>query len=100
VQKTGTTGTPLTPIKKTSGQQTIQVSPNPTKGEFTIIFSDKTEGETYRLKLIDLNGQVQYLIDNLLEDRVTIPANTLQKGMYLIQITTSHQKHRSKITLY
>lgn len=64
----------------------ITVSPNPSKGLFTINIQDFNDKVS--IKVLDLNGRVVYKENQVLVDTAkTIDLSNLQKGVYLLKLS-------------
>jgi hypothetical protein len=62
----------------------VVVSPNPNSGSFTINFNQQVTNA--EIKLTDLNGKV-IRVDHFSGDTITISNSTLEKGVYLLNVS-------------
>ncbi|MEX0811482.1 MAG: T9SS type A sorting domain-containing protein [Chitinophagales bacterium] len=68
----------------------INVYPNPTNNQVFIDLKGATNGEEFQIEIFDLSGK-QVLNRNYTGDVISVPAHSLDKGMYLIRVSNSEK---------
>ncbi len=83
------------------GEQQISVMPNPTKGQFQIIFDNEVSGKI-RINVLDATGRevldVQEDVNNLKTKDIDLAA--MAEGVYLIRVEIADQLFTSKVVKY
>ncbi|MDX2248896.1 MAG: T9SS type A sorting domain-containing protein [Bacteroidia bacterium] len=75
-----------------------RIAPNPAREEITVEISDSAPEANRKILVSDLNGKVLLQIRSE-ERRITIPLQTLQPGIYLLQIRNTEATFTSKIAI-
>ena len=65
--------------KKTFG---VRIYPNPNKGNFTVEFDDSIDYRKYTLKIVNMQEQVIYSVDNMNNSNTIIHLNKFSAGVY------------------
>ena len=83
-------------IAEVSNLSSIQIFPNPSTGLITVQLSQINDGTS--LHITDMLGKEVYttVLNN---DRSSMDISTLQKGMYVLTITSGQAKHMQKLII-
>jgi hypothetical protein len=77
--------------------QPIMVYPNPFSHSTTLLFPN-AEKKEYRLMIMDLSGKVVRSVDRITTSSITLNRETLEKGLYLIELRGEHT-YRGRIVI-
>ncbi|MCO6498918.1 MAG: T9SS type A sorting domain-containing protein [Vicingus serpentipes] len=69
----------------------FNIYPNPNRGIFRIENSTNIE----RVKIFNLLGEIIYFSDNIHKNNVTVNLNNLEKGIYIISITSDNNQEKT-----
>lgn len=72
----------------------LSVYPNPVNG-FCTVELQKTEGETFVCKIMDVQGKVLLVIDEIQHEQFQLDCSQLAPGVYFLQLTSDHQNSAS-----
>ena len=68
----------------------LRLYPNPVNDILTVLVENHSRTSKCRVKIVDINGKIQYNCINTLIDSMVIDVSFLRKGFYLIQIDTDN----------
>jgi len=75
----------------------LQIYPNPSKGNATVIFNTQYSGET-KISVYDITGrEINYLNSDLSEGMHKFVISGLRQGMYFIHASSSHYQYTKTI---
>ena len=78
---------------------TIQITPNPSNGEFTVLFNSNFDSEI-KVVLLSIEGkEVMSRVYNKTTKSATINAQNLQKGMYFLKISVGNKIFMEKVII-
>ena len=80
---------------ETLSQKDFKIYPNPSNGDFNIIFDDANE--THSIEIFSLLGQKVFEKNNTQGSSISV--NNLQKGTYLIKVTKDSKSRTEKIII-
>lgn len=70
--------------------ESFRLYPNPVNDILTVLVENHSRTSKCRVKIVDINGKIQYNCINTLIDSMVIDVSFLRKGFYLIQIDTDN----------
>ena len=75
----------------------ISIFPNPSNGEFELVTNSNLENA--KIQVFDLNGRTVYTHSKAIESSQKINLNTLQSGIYILQIKGDNVNYSKKIII-
>lgn len=85
--------------KEVKEKAEVNIFPNPTNGQFSLVLDKKLAETTQRIRIVNLLGQEIQSIDTQNMERLEIDLNGHAKGVYYIQIITPEQRITKNIIL-
>lgn len=87
----------ITDIVDIESNQKIEVFPNPTSHNFSLIFPDSWMQLSTIIQVSDLTGRVVWEVSSLAENRIEIGTSGWKKGLYLLNIRNGRFGQSAKL---